>query len=49
LTLYCNKIFLGNRAYGIAAAAEVYFGKPLSELALPELAMIAGLPKAPSA
>jgi penicillin-binding protein 1A len=49
LTLYCNKIFLGNRAYGIAAAAEVYFGKPLSELALPDLAMIAGLPKAPSA
>jgi penicillin-binding protein 1A len=49
LTLYCNKIFLGNRAYGVAAAAEVYFGKPLSELALPELAMIAGLPKAPSA
>ena len=49
LTLYCNKIFLGNRAYGIAAAAEVYFGKPLAELTLPELAMIAGLPKAPSA
>lgn len=49
LTLYCNKIFLGNRAYGIAAAAETYFGKPLAELTLPELAMIAGLPKAPSA
>lgn len=49
LTLYCNKIFLGNRSYGIAAAAEVYFGKPLGELALPELVMIAGLPKAPSA
>ena len=49
LTLYCNKIFLGNRAYGIAAAAETYYGKPLAELALPELAMIAGLPKAPSA
>lgn len=49
LTLYCNKIFLGNRAYGIAAAADVYFGKPLGELTLPELAMIAGLPKAPSA
>ena len=48
LTAYCNKIFLGNRAYGIAAAAETYFGKPLSELSLPELAMIAGLPKAPS-
>ncbi|HEX4882050.1 MAG TPA: PBP1A family penicillin-binding protein [Porticoccaceae bacterium] len=49
LTLYCNKIFLGQRAYGIAAAAEAYYGKPLAELALPELAMIAGLPKAPSA
>jgi penicillin-binding protein 1A len=49
LTLYCNKIFLGNRAYGIAAAAETYYGKPLAELGLPELAMIAGLPKAPSA
>ena len=49
LTLYCNKIFLGNRAYGIAAAAETYYGKPLAELHLPELAMIAGLPKAPSA
>ena len=49
LTLYCNKIFLGNRAYGIAAAAETYYGRPLAELELPELAMIAGLPKAPSA
>lgn len=49
LTLYCNKIFLGNRAYGIAAAAETYYGRPLEELTLPELAMIAGLPKAPSA
>lgn len=49
LTLYCNKIFLGNRAYGIAAAAETYYGRPLAELTLPELAMIAGLPKAPSA
>lgn len=49
LTLYCNKIFLGNRAYGVAAAAETYYGKPLAELSLPELAMIAGLPKAPSA
>ena len=49
LTLYCNKIFLGNRAYGIAAAAETYYGKPLAALSLPELAMIAGLPKAPSA
>ena len=49
LTLYCNKIFLGNRAYGVAAAAETYYGRPLAELKLPELAMIAGLPKAPSA
>lgn len=48
LGLYLNKIFLGNRAYGVAAAAQVYYGKPLSELSLPEAAMIAGLPKAPS-
>ncbi|MCS2608409.1 penicillin-binding protein 1A [Halomonas dongshanensis] len=47
--LYVNKIFLGNRAYGIAAAAETYYDKPLSELTLAETAMIAGLPKAPSA
>jgi len=46
--LYVNKIFLGHRAYGIAAAAEVYYNKPLSELTLAEKAMIAGLPKAPS-
>jgi len=48
LTLYLNKIYLGNRAYGIAAAANVYYGKPLQELTLPQFAMIAGLPKAPS-
>ncbi len=48
LELYLNKIFLGNRAYGFAAAAQVYYGKDLSELALPEMAMLAGLPKAPS-
>ncbi|WP_422102664.1 penicillin-binding protein 1A [Vreelandella sp.] len=47
--LYVNKIFLGNRAYGIAAAAETYYDKPLAELSLAETAMIAGLPKAPSA
>lgn len=48
LELYLNKIYLGNRAYGFAAASKVYYGKSLSELALPELAMMAGLPKAPS-
>ncbi|XKH60801.1 penicillin-binding protein 1A [Halomonas sediminis] len=47
--LYVNKIFLGNRAYGIAAAAETYYDKPLAELSLAQTAMIAGLPKAPSA
>ncbi|HSP56781.1 MAG TPA: PBP1A family penicillin-binding protein [Halomonas sp.] len=47
--LYVNKIFLGNRAYGIAAAAETYYSRPLDELTLAETAMIAGLPKAPSA
>jgi len=45
---YVNRIFLGNRAYGIAAASEVYYGKPLAELNLAQWAMIAGLPKAPS-
>lgn len=49
LELYLNKIYLGNRAYGVAAAAQVYYGKPLNELDLPQLAMIAGLPQAPSA
>ncbi len=49
LELYVNKIFLGHRAYGIAAAAEVYYDRPLEELNLAQQAMIAGLPKAPSA
>jgi penicillin-binding protein 1A len=48
LTLYLNKIFLGERAYGVAAAAEVYYGKSLNELTLAEIATIAALPKAPS-
>src|SRR5690606_26243696 len=46
--LYLNKIYLGNRAYGIEAAANTYYGKPIQELTLAEMAMIAGLPKAPS-
>lgn len=49
LELYLNRIYLGQRAYGVAAAAQVYYGRPLPELTLPEWAMIAGLPKAPSA
>jgi len=49
LELYCNKIYLGHRAYGIATAAQVYYGKPIDQLAVENLAMIAGLPKAPSA
>lgn len=48
LTLYLNKIFLGERAYGVAAAAEVYYGKQLDQLTIAEIATIAGLPKAPS-
>ncbi len=48
LHLYINKVFLGHRAYGFGAAAKVYYGKALHELDLPQLAMIAGLPKAPS-
>lgn len=48
LTLYLNKIFLGQRAYGVAAAAEVYFGKRLDELSLADTATIAGLPQLPS-
>ncbi len=48
LELYLNKIYLGNRAYGVAAAAHVYYGKPLDQLNLAQIAMIAGLPKAPS-
>ncbi|MFY8273913.1 penicillin-binding protein 1A [Pseudoalteromonas sp. SSDWG2] len=47
--LYLNKIELGNRSFGIGAAAQVYYGKPLNELNLAQMAMIAGLPKAPSA
>ena len=49
LEIYMNQIFLGNRAYGFAAAAETYFGKPLKNLSIAEAAMLAGLPKAPSA
>lgn len=49
LELYINKIYLGKRAYGIEAAAQVYYGKSIHELELPQLAMIAGLPQAPSA
>lgn len=48
LELYLNKIYLGQRAYGVAAAADVYFGKTLSQLNLAEMAMLAGLPQAPS-
>ena len=49
LELYLNKIFLGQRAYGVGAAAQIYYGKALDELTLPQIAMIAGLPQAPSA
>ncbi|MES2999123.1 MAG: PBP1A family penicillin-binding protein [Pseudomonadota bacterium] len=49
LEIYMNQIFLGNRAYGFAAAADAYFGKPMKELSIAEAAMLAGLPKAPSA
>ncbi|MFZ7242544.1 penicillin-binding protein 1A [Avibacterium avium] len=48
LELYLNKIYLGYRAYGVAAAAKTYFGKSLDQLTLSEMAVIAGLPKAPS-
>jgi penicillin-binding protein 1A len=48
LELYLNKIYLGNHAYGIKAAAQIYYNKPLEALDLAEIAMIAGLPKAPS-
>jgi len=48
LELYLNKIYLGYRAYGVGAAAQVYFGKDVSQLTLSEMAVIAGLPKAPS-
>ncbi|WP_315853556.1 penicillin-binding protein 1A [Marinobacterium arenosum] len=49
LELYVNKIYLGHRAYGIQAAATVYYGTTIDQLSLAQLAMIAGLPKAPSA
>ncbi len=48
LELYLNKIYLGNRSYGVAAAAQIYYGVNLDELSLAQIAMIAGLPKAPS-
>ena len=47
--LYINQIFLGQRDYGFAAAAQIYFGKPLAKISVAEAAMLAGLPKAPSA
>ena len=49
LELYLNKVYFGKRAYGVAAAAEVYFGKNVQDLTLSEMALIAGLPQAPSA
>src|SRR5574343_269219 len=49
LELYINQIFLGQRAYGFAAAAQIYFGKPLKDISIAEAAMLAGLPQAPSA
>jgi len=49
LEIYMNQIFLGNRAYGFASAAETYFGKSLKDITVAEAAMLAGLPKAPSA
>ena len=49
LEAYMNQIYLGLRAYGFAAASEIYFGKPLKELSIAEAAMLAGMPKAPSA
>jgi len=48
MELYLNKIYLGHRSYGLAAAAQVYYDKPMNELSLAQAAMIAGLPKAPS-
>ena len=49
LEIYMNQIFLGNRAYGFAAASDAYFGKPIKNITIAEAAMLAGLPKAPSA
>lgn len=48
LEIYMNQIYLGNRAYGFAAASDAYYGKPLKDLSIGEAAMLAGLPKAPS-
>ncbi|WP_296560002.1 penicillin-binding protein 1A [Pigmentiphaga sp.] len=48
LELYINQIYLGQRAYGFASAARIYYGKPLSEITAAEAAMLAGIPKAPS-
>lgn len=48
LELYLNQIYLGNRAYGVGAAAQVYYGKDIKDLTIAQLAMIAGLPQAPS-
>lgn len=48
LELYVNKIFLGHRSYGVGAAAQVYYGKPIEQLSLAQMAMIAGLPQRPS-
>lgn len=48
LELYLNKVFFGNRAYGVEAAAEIYYGKHLDELTIDQYAMLAGIPKAPS-
>ena len=49
LEIYMNQIFLGQRAYGFATASEIYFGKPLKDITIAEAALLAGLPKAPSA
>ena len=49
LEIYMNQIFLGNRAYGFSAASDAYFGKPLKDISVAQAAMLAGLPKAPSA
>jgi penicillin-binding protein 1A len=49
LELYMNQIYLGQRAYGFASAAQIYYGKKLNEITIAEAAMLAGLPKAPSA
>ena len=49
LQIYINQIYLGQRAYGFAAAAQIYYGKPLKDISIAEAAMLAGLPKAPSA